>query len=204
MKIWHIGLVYAAAIVIVFLYKDELAGWMQHYEPPLFAAFGIALVFVLFPVLPYKIIIGMLGFLYGPLLGFLVSWSAATIASAILYLLVRSSLQTRGRAYIARFERMEKLARFMERKPFAAILVARLIPVLPQTLVNIYPAFLSIRLSTYVTASALGKIPSMLLFAYLGNELFANARNALIVASVYGLLLACAAIGYRLWTRSAS
>ncbi|MEF3306358.1 TVP38/TMEM64 family protein [Paenibacillus sp. GYB003] len=201
MKIWQIGLVYTVAIVIVFLYRDELADWMQRYHPPLPVAFGVALCFVLFPVLPYKLIIGMLGYMYGPPLGFFVSWSAATLASVILYALVRSSFRERGRAYMAKFERIDKLARFMERRPFAAIFVARLIPVLPQSLVNVYPAFLSIRLSTYATASALGKIPNILLFAYLGNELFANVRNALIVASVYGVLLAATAVGYRIWVK---
>lgn len=199
MKLWHLIIVYAAAIVVFFLYRDELAGWMANDRPALFVSFAVALCFVAFPVLPYKIIIGMLGFMYGPLVGFLISWSAATIASTILYMLVRTTFQKQGRAYLAKFERIDHIAAMMERHPFATLLTARLIPVLPQSLVNIYPAFLSIKLPTYVVASALGKIPSILLFSYLGQQLFANFRNALIVIGVYALLLALTTIVYRLW-----
>jgi uncharacterized membrane protein YdjX (TVP38/TMEM64 family) len=141
--------------------------------------------------------------MYGPLLGFLVSWSAASVASVMLYMLVRAGFQKRGRAYLAKFERMDKIAKLMEKHPFAIILAARLIPVLPQALVNVYPAFLSIRMPTYAIASALGKIPSILLFSYLGNQLFVNLHNALIVIGVYAVLLACSWIGYRIWTRRA-
>lgn len=203
MKLWLMIVAYAAAIAIVFAYKQELADWMTAHQPPVFVAFGFALGLVLFPVLPYKIVIGMLGFLYGPLPGFLVSWSAATVASVLLYTIVRANFQKRGRAYMAKFARMEKAAKLMEKHPFAAILTARLVPVFPQALVNIYPAFLSIRLRTYVLASALGKIPAILLFSYLGEQLFANMRNALIVNGVYALLVALAAIGYRVWARRA-
>lgn len=203
MKIWQLVLLYAIAIAGFFAYKDEIADWMAHHQPSPFVAFGVALCFVLFPVLPYKIVIGTFGYMYGPLLGFLVSWSAASVASVMLYMLVRAGFQKRGRAYLAKFESMDKIAKLMERHPFAVILAARLIPVLPQALVNVYPAFLSIRMPTYAIASALGKIPSILLFSYLGNQLFVNLHNALIVIGVYAALLACSWTGYRIWTRRA-
>jgi uncharacterized membrane protein YdjX (TVP38/TMEM64 family) len=203
MRIWQLAILYAVAIAVFFVYKEEIADWMLHHRPSPLVAFGVALGFVLFPVIPYKIMIGTLGFMYGPLLGFLVSWSAASVAAVIVYAVVRINFQKRGRAYMAKFEGMDKVATTMEKHPFAMILAARLIPVLPQSLVNVYPAFLSIRLPTYAIASALGKIPSILLFAYLGNQLFTDWNNALIVIGVYIVLLASSWIGYRIWMRRA-
>lgn len=201
MKLWLTVAVYAAAIAVLFAYKDEIADLLGQHRPAPLLAFALALCLVLFPVLPYKVVIGALGYMYGPLLGFLVSWSAATLASLLMYTLVRSNFRKQGRTFLAKFERMDKIAALMEKHPFAAILAARLIPVLPQAIVNVYPAFLSIRLPTYAIASALGKVPSILLFSYLGGQLFANTRNALIVICVYALLLAASWLGYRLWAR---
>lgn len=199
MRIWLLAITYALAIAVFFAYKEEIADWMMVRRPSALVAFGIALGFVLFPVIPYKIMIGTLGYMYGPLIGFAVSWSAASVASVIVYIVIRANFQKRGRAYMAKFEQMDKVAKMMEKRPFVTIMVARLLPVLPQTLVNVYPAFLSIRLPTYAIASALGKIPSILLFSYLGNQLFTDWSNALIVIGVYVVLLASSWIGYRIW-----
>ncbi|GAA3411061.1 TVP38/TMEM64 family protein [Paenibacillus hodogayensis] len=203
MKLWQMIVVYAAGAILLFVYRNELADWLLEHQPSPFIAFCLALCFVLFPVLPYKIIIGTLGFLYGPWLGFVVSWSAATVASIVLFALVRSRFRQQGRVYLAKFDRMEKVSRLMEKHPFAAILAARLIPVLPQAIVNMYPALLSIRPGVYITASALGKMPAILLFSYLGQQLFVNTHNALIVIGVYAALLAAAGVGYRIWAKRA-
>ncbi|MDF2723569.1 MAG: hypothetical protein K0Q59_3244 [Paenibacillus sp.] len=197
-KALYLLFIYAAAVAVLLLYKDELADWMANDRPSVLACFALAVGFATFPVLPYKIIIGMLGFMFGPLVGFLISWTAATTASTVLYLVVRTALRRQGRAYMARFKVTDTVASAMERRPFATILAARLIPMLPQALVNVYPAFLSIKLPTYVAASALGKIPNMLLFAYLGERLFADFRSAMIVLGVYALLLAAVTTLYRL------
>ncbi|PYI55720.1 TVP38/TMEM64 family protein [Paenibacillus flagellatus] len=200
MKGWAIVLVYAAAIAVCLFYRTELSDWMRQ-SPSIVVSFAIALALLLFPVLPFKIVIGTLGYMYGPLLGAFISWTAASVASVIVFVVVRATLRERAAAYLSKFGQAERLRVLMERRPFATILAARLVPVFPQTLVNIYPAFLSIRLSTYAVASSLGKIPAMLVFAYLGDRLFADLRSAIAVLAVYGAFLAATYVGYRLWAR---
>ena len=199
MRIWQTVLVYAAAAAVLFVYRQEITGWMLHSHPSAALMFLLALLFVMIPVIPYKIVIGLLGFMYGPLLGAFISWLAASIASIAVYLFVRRYFQQRGRAYIARFTRLEKLTANLERRPFLTIFLARMIPVFPQALVNIYPAFLSTRLLTYITASSLGKIPAMLTFAYLGKNAFTDLSHTFVVLAIYILFLLGIFIVYRLW-----
>ncbi|MNI30176.1 SNARE associated Golgi protein [compost metagenome] len=90
----------------------------------------------------------------------------------------------------------------MEKSPFLAIFLARLIPVFPQAIVNIYPAFLNIRLLTYTVASALGKIPAMLVYSFLGKNLFSNWQNSLIIIGIYMLFLFIVYLIYRLWLKN--
>lgn len=201
MKWWQAAGLYALVLGILFVYRDALAQTVLHDRPSLLLAFGVAMCVIWFPVLPYKLVIMTFGFMYGPLVGFLLSWSAASIAPVLMFAAVRSGYGSQGRRYMERFGQLDRFVRWMERRPFAAILVARLIPVLPQAVVNIVPAFLSIPVATYAVASALGKIPAMVLFSYLGDRLFTQTGHALIAFAVYALLLLGCWIGYKLWSR---
>lgn len=199
MKKWYTGLTYVAMLLIFFLYKDEILFWMQNGNAPLYVVFLIAMGFIIIPVVPYKVIIGLLGFVYGPWIGALISWSAASVASVLIFLMARTFFQNQARAFLSKFNRLEKLHERIERNPFMTILFARLMPFIPQAVVNIYPAVLSIRLLPFATASAIGKIPAMLLFAFIGSSLTSDTRSLLLSIGVYVLFLLITFLIYRIW-----
>ncbi|MCR8630970.1 TVP38/TMEM64 family protein [Paenibacillus radicis (ex Xue et al. 2023)] len=196
------GIGYAAAILIFYMYRNEIVSWLQNGEAPLALIFLIAVGFILFPVIPFKIIIGMLGYFYGSLLGALISWLAASVGSVIIYLLVQIFFQKQGRAYLAKFNKLERLTQTIEHHPFWTIVFARMIPVLPQALVNVYSALLSIRLLTYAVASAVGKIPAMLVYAYIGEHLFSGVYKLLMAIGIYALFLLVTYLIYRRWVHN--
>ncbi|UUZ96710.1 VTT domain-containing protein [Paenibacillus sp. P25] len=187
MKKWYTIGLYLVLILIVYVFKDEILHWMEYGNAPVLLIFAAALGFIIVPVIPYKIIIGMLGFMYGPLLGALISWTAASIASVIVFWLTRYLFQKQGRAYLSKYEKLEKLQAAIEKNPFLTILLARLIPVIPQAVVNVIPAITSIPVVTFAVASALGKIPAMLLFAFIGSNLLAGTSKLVLSVGVYVL-----------------
>ncbi len=199
MKWWKAAATYAFLITIIYMNRNVLSDWLLHGDAPLPLVAISALILALFPVLPYKLVIGALGFKYGPLTGAMVSWTAVSLASAIVFLFVSRFYRDAGRAYISRFRHAEQLGQLMERRPFLTIFTARLIPFLPQALVNIYPALLSIRLSTYIVASSLGKLPALLFFSYLGSQLAENWRQALLILILYVLMCVTGYAVYRIW-----
>jgi len=201
MKKWQTGIIYVAFLIIFFVYKDEILNWMQQGDAPLYLVFLIAMGFILIPVIPYKVVIGLLGFIYGPLIGALISWTAASVASVIIFLLARYLFQQQARAFLTKFGRLERLHERLEQHPFMTILFARLMPFIPQAIVNIYPAILSIRLLPYATASAIGKIPAMLLFAYIGSSLTSDTQSLFLSIGVYLLFLLIAYFVYRVWNK---
>ncbi|OCT13351.1 hypothetical protein A8709_03620 [Paenibacillus pectinilyticus] len=201
MKKWYTIGMYLVLIFIVYVFKDEILHWMQYGDAPVLLIFAAALGFILVPVIPYKIVIGMLGFMYGPLLGALISWTAASVASVIVFLLARYLFQKQGRAYLSKYAKLEKLQTAIEKNPFLTILLARLIPVIPQAVVNVIPAITSISVVTFAVASALGKIPAMLLFAFIGSNLFAGTSKLVLSVGVYILFLACVYVVYRVWLK---
>lgn len=190
MKKWLVLALYAAALIPILIYRHELRELMNQVSLPLAVGLALGFLFAFFPVLPYKLVIASLGFLYGPALGALTAWLAVTAASLLQYTLVRLFFRKQGQAALKRFSGLERAGHLMERRPFAVILAARLIPLLPQALVNLYPAFLNIRPAVYIAASALGKIPAMLVYAFVGSRLFTDLSGTLVVLALYaGFLL---------------
>ncbi|WP_170315080.1 TVP38/TMEM64 family protein [Saccharibacillus brassicae] len=201
MKKWITLALYAAALLTILIYRHELNALLGDVSLPAGAGLALAFLFAFFPVLPYKLVIGSLGFLYGPLMGALLAWLAVTAASLMQYTLARVFFREQGRAALSKYSGLERIGRMMERRPFPVILAARLVPLLPQALVNLYPAFLNIRPVIYVTASALGKIPAMLVFAFVGQNLFTDVPRTLTVLGLYAGFLLAVYAAYRPFAR---
>jgi len=200
-KIVRAAFIYGALALILLYYRNDVTDWLQHGHAPLWLLFGAATLLAFIPVLPYKLVIGSLGIIYGPLTGAFLSWLASLLASIVLFALIRRYFQEQGRAYLSRFQQVERLSVLMERHPFVAIFMAKLVPLVPSMLVIIYPALLKVRLSTFVIASGLGKIPVMLAFAFLGHELLNDWQSSLLILGAHSSLILLVALLYRWWDR---
>ncbi|EKV29159.1 putative transmembrane protein [Caenispirillum salinarum AK4] len=109
------------------------------------------------------------GFLFGTWLGAVYIIIGATVGAVAIFLLAGTVFRDAWRAKAGRaVARMEKGFR---RNAFSYLLVLRLVPVFPFWLVNLVPALLGVRLSTYTVATAIGIIPGALVYASVGNGL---------------------------------
>ena len=131
-------------------------------------AVGYALmVAVAFPAAALVTVAG--GFLFGWLLGGILTVIGATIGAAVIFLAARTAfsdvLRRRAGGAVQRF------AEGFRHDAFAYLLVLRLTPVLPFFAVNIAPAFFGIALSTFVASTFLGIIPGTMVYAFLGSGL---------------------------------
>lgn len=108
------------------------------------------------------------GYLFGPLLGGLASWIGALAGATVVFLIARGAcgefFTRRAGAAAAR------LAEGFQADAFNYLLFLRLVP-FPFWLVNLAPALLSIRLRTFVAATAIGIIPATAAFAVFGAGL---------------------------------
>jgi uncharacterized membrane protein YdjX (TVP38/TMEM64 family) len=109
------------------------------------------------------------GFLFGAVAGAGMAVVSATAGATLLFLAARTAfrslLQGRVAPWLARLERG-----FAE-NALSYLLVLRLIPLFPFFVVNLVPAFLNVRLRTYVLGTFLGIIPGSLVFAGVGDGL---------------------------------
>lgn len=171
--------------------------WLRG-EPSLFLMVMLATLLALFPIAPYKVVIAVLGYAYGTIWAAAISWFGTTVAAILLYAAVRALYKENGRRLLGKYAAAEMFTTAVERRPFQAILLARLLPVIPQMAVNIYAGVASIPFWTYTAASAIGKIPAILLYAWMGSGL---AEHPAIFAAIAAGLMLVTALGLAIFRR---
>lgn len=202
MKRWLIVLIYVILIAVVWVYQDSLLDWMKHGHIPIYLAAAIVGGLAFFPIVPFGVVIGIMGFLYGPVIGALLSWFCAWAAGMVMYGLFRYTFRIQGRALLARYQTLDRWTSTVEKHPFRFVLAARLMPVMPQYVVNCYAAVTGIRFPVYAAASAIGKLPAMFVFAFIGRNMFTDTRSLIQMLGVYVLFLLIVYAAFRVWKRT--
>ncbi|MDV2683928.1 TVP38/TMEM64 family protein [Alkalihalophilus lindianensis] len=195
---------YALIALLIYLYGESLLHWIREGGTNYLLLTAIlATLFALFPIIPYPIIGGVLGAAYGPLLGSLMTWIGSSLASIIMFSFVRYGYQDWGLRLLQRYRSLNKITTLFERNAFMTIFITRLIPVIPSIIVNIYSALSRVRFLSYAIASSLGKVPSMILFAVVGNSFVNDPSQLMMIAFYYLLFLVAIYSLYRLWQKFA-
>jgi uncharacterized membrane protein YdjX (TVP38/TMEM64 family) len=109
------------------------------------------------------------GFLFGWLIGGVLTAIAATIGATTIFTAARYAFAEalRRRAW----PRVAKLGDGFRRNAFTYLLVLRLAPVFPFFVINVAPALFNVRLTTFVGATILGILPGTFAYAFLGQGL---------------------------------
>lgn len=198
MKKWVILLSYLAVLLIGFLNRDYIIEWIGNRDPSyLPAVFLLSALFATIPIIPFTIYAGLMGAKYGIVIGMAINWFGATSAAVFYFWLARYLMRDFFNRYIKRFEGVQKLNDMIEKNAFIAILIGRMVPIVPPPMMNIYPALNNIPFSTYFKASAIGKIPPMFIMAYGGAQIFSSMKNFLIGIFLYFLFVLCVFWVYR-------
>ncbi len=107
------------------------------------------------------------GLMFGLVLGTLVVVIAATLGATLVFLIAKTALgeplRRRASGWIKRMEHG------FQEDALSYLLVLRLVPIFPFWLVNIVPAFLGMRLTSYVVATFLGILPGTAVIVSIGN-----------------------------------
>lgn len=131
--------------------------------------FGVAYVLATLLLLPGSLLTAGAGFTFGPALGTLVVSPVSTLAATLAFLLGRSVARRWVTRRIADRPRFAAIDRATGENGFKIVLLLRLSPIFPFTLLNYALGLTSVRTRDYVAASALGMLPATFLYVYLGS-----------------------------------
>ena len=190
------GGLFALAVLLTALVAS---GWWRHLSPTdLRAHYGeitdlvrraplLALgVFILvsagvtaacLPGIGVVIVVG--GALFGTLAGGGAALLGSVLGSTCVFLACRSA--TTGWVRPEATGRVARLMATVSRHTFSTLLVVRLTPIAPLSLVNIAAGLAGVRFAPFVAASLIGSAPSMLILAGLGAGLRGALRRGLVL-----------------------
>jgi uncharacterized membrane protein YdjX (TVP38/TMEM64 family) len=107
------------------------------------------------------------GFLFGPWLGAVLTVIGATVGAGAVFLAARYALADFLRARASGAIRRKEDG--FRANALSYMLFLRLVPVFPFWLVNLVPAFLGVRLGTYLIGTFIGIIPGSVVYSMVGD-----------------------------------
>ena len=140
---------------------------------PVLVAFAYSLMTVL--LIPGSALTIGAGTIFGLKLGVLVVIFGANIGAFCSFLLARTFLREKVARWAKSNPKFNSLDRAIGREGFKMVLLSRLSPAFPFTLLNYFLGLTGIRTGSYVLANILGMLPGIFLYVYIG----ATARDAL-------------------------
>jgi uncharacterized membrane protein YdjX (TVP38/TMEM64 family) len=196
-------IIYGIILYIAFLYRDPLLNWLNQSDlSQLPLMFFLAILFGIIPVIPFTVFAALMGAKYGTWIGSAINWIGTIGASAIFFILARYFFVHQFRKYISRFKKIRKFDDIINRNAFVAVLFVRMIPIVPPPVVNIYSGLTSMRFKIYILATAIGKIPGTIIYAYLGNHLFTSNRSIILGLFIYLVFIIVVVLLYRWWYKT--
>ncbi|MBM7662071.1 putative membrane protein YdjX (TVP38/TMEM64 family) [Bacillus mesophilus] len=198
-------LIYGIILYIAFLYRDSLLEWVNHSDlSQLPLMFFLVIIFGIIPVIPFTVFAALMGAKYGTWIGSTINWIGTIGASAFFFILARYFFVHQFRKYIPRFKKIKQFDEIINQNAFIAVLFARMIPIVPPPVVNIYSGLTSMTFKIYILATAIGKIPGTIIYAYLGNHLFTSNRSILLGLFIYVVFIIIVLLLYRWWFKASS
>lgn len=174
---------------------EELRAQIAGAGPLAPAFFVVVYAFVSLLPLPKNVFAGLAGVLFGLALGVVVVMVAALIGAAAAFALSR----VLGRDAVERITggRVARVDALLHRRGMLAVIVVRLVPVLPFTAINYAAGLSAVRMRDYALGTAVGILPGTVSFVALGaygtspgSWPFLVSVAALVLLTAGGFLIA--------------
>ncbi|MGE5381750.1 MAG: TVP38/TMEM64 family protein [Methylocystaceae bacterium] len=151
-------------------------------------AFGLFFVQAVIPVFPYLILAGAAGMVFGTWWGFILAWQAALWGAVLVFVLSKRWGKDwfLGRMY----QRYDiSLDQVDNRVWFVSIIIARVFPVVPTLVINVGAGMAGVSFWTFTLSSAIGKIPTALVYSALGSRLYQSRNLTETIVIIMGILV---------------
>lgn len=170
--------------MMTFFSADNLALLLDKYRSfGLLFAFGLPFIEAFLPFLPFIVFVIVNVNAYGLLIGFLISFSAATLGSFCVFIVARKYGQTRFLQFITKHPAIQRIMEWINRHGFSPIFILLVMPFTPSSAVNIVAGLSKIRVLPFLLALISGKLIKIFAISYVGYD-FMNIVHQPIKAGI--------------------
>lgn len=167
------------------------AGW---FGPIILIALEVTqAVISVIPSEPFGVVAG---FMYGPILGTLITTIGISLGSCAIFLLARKY----GRPFVERMVHKEELAHFdvfFRKRGIWVIVITRILPIFPHDTVSLALGLTKMPFRTYAILSTISYIPGQLVLNIVGDQLTHKIMDFRIIIACAVLFLLAAIFLFR-------
>jgi uncharacterized membrane protein YdjX (TVP38/TMEM64 family) len=132
---------------------------------------------------------------WGPWLGGIVSWLGEMLGSAVAFLLYRLGVKKAGLTRHRDWKWVRSLNLTTRRMQLLSLILMRITPFVPSGLVNVAAALTTVPVWIFLTATAVGKIPSISLEVLISYDVIHVEADCFRL----GITLIALALGFFIW-----
>ncbi|GAX88477.1 hypothetical protein EFBL_0086 [Effusibacillus lacus] len=188
---------FIAIIAVGYWQKDLFLGLIRAGGS---LSIAVSIVFVaitaFFPVVPFVIVAGVVGGVFGAMMGTAITLAGAIFGAMVMFLMSRFGFRDWAQVQLAKYPKVKEYESIFEKNAFASILFVRLVPVVPSQAVNILSGVSLVSWFTFLLATTLGKLPANLVFNLAGSTLSENKMMSFLIFGTYFLVITVAAFLY--------
>ncbi|WNS79991.1 VTT domain-containing protein [Domibacillus sp. DTU_2020_1001157_1_SI_ALB_TIR_016] len=144
---------------------------------------------VFVPIVPFPVLAGLIGGIFGTAEGVLVTLSGSMIGTMLFFYIARYGFKEWAQAKLDRYPQVKDYEDKLHKNAFLAILLVRLVPVVPSPVVNIVCGLSRVNGFVFLIASAIGKLPNILLLSFAGASFAENKWFSFGLYGVYVLII---------------
>lgn len=177
-------------IAVGFFQKDVLLELvMQGGTLSILISMLLVAICVFFPVVPFTVLAGVIGAVFGAFQGVFISLAGAMTGTICFFFLSRYGFRDLAEEKLMKYPKVKEYENILQRNSFFAILIGRLIPIIPAPIFNILCGLSHVKWVTFILASTLGKIPNIVILSYAGSQFNSNKLYSFAIYGSYLLVI---------------
>lgn len=138
---------------------------------------------VFFPIVPFALVAALNGAVFGTANGIWITLTGSMLGTILLFFLARYSFRDWARKKVQAYPAIQSYEASFNKNAFTAVLLGRLIPVIPSLVMNVICGLSQVRWHVFFFASLIGKIPNIVVVTIAGANF---TSNKLLSISIYG------------------
>lgn len=187
-----------AIVIIAFTQRAWFIHAMKHGGSLVFVLsilFVAVCVFV--PGIPFVVTSGVIGNIYGIWEGLTITLIGSLLATMVMFYMARFGFSDWARRLIETYPKAKDYEAQFEQQNFLTILIARLIPLIPSTLINVLAGLSKMSWVSFFLACLLAKLPVDLIYTIAGKELSTNKWVSFLLYGSYIVIVILLTFVYR-------
>lgn len=151
--------------------------------------FFIMAIVSMIPFAPIPVLAAFIASNHALFPGFAINMLGTTLGSFLLFLFSKSVLRHVAKNYVTKKKHLSKYLALIEKNGFLAVLLGRIIPIVPSAGINLIAGISNVGVGAFITATLLGKLPVILAYSLAGHQIAAGNWGTVLIVTLYVLIL---------------